>query len=478
MPRSEAVRGHIRRTTLRWLFLAHRWSGIGACLFFAMWFGSGLVMLYVPYPSLSPGERWAGAAAIDWAKVDAPVPALAGAQRLTLEMRDTEPVWRIEGDAVETRPARTGATLPVVDRDYAEHVASRFGGVKARDAEQVVRDQWTVAGGFDRHRPLWKVALQDGAGTEVYVSSSTGLPVQRTTCWQRFWNWLGSVPHWLYPTVLRQDNAVWRQVVIWIAGPCIAVALTGIWIGILRARFGKRRYRAGRVSPYRGWMLWHHVSGLIGGVFLLTWIVSGWLSVDPGRLFVGTSVPVDALRRYGALDGVGDVALDRLALIAPTARTVEITNAAGVPRVTIDRASGHPRFLDATTLTVAGQARRAIVEASRALVPDGRLMRVDRLLEPDAYWGSAKPMPILRLRFDDPARSWLYIDPRTGAFVERQDKARRLYRWAFDLLHTWDWLWLIERQPLRDLMIWLGSLFGLVLSVSGVWISYRYLARR
>jgi hypothetical protein len=58
----------------RWLYLTHRWVGIVTCLLFAMWFASGLVMIYVPYPSLSPAQKLAGAQAIDWRAVDVPPP--------------------------------------------------------------------------------------------------------------------------------------------------------------------------------------------------------------------------------------------------------------------------------------------------------------------------------------------------------------------------------------------------------------------
>ncbi len=468
-----------RRTALRWLFLTHRWVGIAACLFFTMWFASGLVMLYMPYPALSPAARWAGAAPIDWTKVDVPARVTTGQARLLLEMRDVEPVWRIERDngVIDTLPARTGAVLPVVDGVYARRVASHFTGLPAGVAERLIRDQWTVAGGFDRHRPLWKVRLTDAAGTDIYVSSGTGLPVQRTTREQRFWNWLGSVPHWLYPTIFRQDKAAWRQVVLWVAGPCIAVALTGIWVGTLRVRPGRRRYKSARISPYRGWMLWHHISGLVGGLFLLSWIVSGWLSVDPGHLFAGKSAPVAALRHYRSLAGIGDIATTRLETLAQNARTIEITNDAALPRITIDRASEHPRHLDATTMIPATDATPIIAKATRLLVTGGRLWRIDRLSRPDAYWPATKPLPVLRLRFNDPARSWLHVDPVTGELIDRQDRARRLYRWVFDLLHTWDWLWLVEHPPLRKAVIWLMSALGLGLSVSSVWLGYRRLAR-
>ncbi|GEP11857.1 hypothetical protein [Methylobacterium gnaphalii] len=59
------------RTTLlkaskRWLILAHRWLGIVLGLFFALWIGSGLVMLYVPFPSLPEAERLARLSPIAW----------------------------------------------------------------------------------------------------------------------------------------------------------------------------------------------------------------------------------------------------------------------------------------------------------------------------------------------------------------------------------------------------------------------------
>jgi len=39
------------------LYIGHRWIGIATCLLFAMWFVSGLVMMYVAFPSLTEGER-------------------------------------------------------------------------------------------------------------------------------------------------------------------------------------------------------------------------------------------------------------------------------------------------------------------------------------------------------------------------------------------------------------------------------------
>ena len=42
-------------------------------------------------------------------------------------------------------------------------------------------DQWTVPNGLDPHRPLYRIALNDGQDTELYVSSTTGEVVRDTT---------------------------------------------------------------------------------------------------------------------------------------------------------------------------------------------------------------------------------------------------------------------------------------------------------
>jgi hypothetical protein len=461
------------KTARRWLYLIHRWMGIATCLLFAMWFISGLVMIYVPYPSLSPVETLAGAQAIDWAAVDVPPPLDHGA--LLLEMRDGVPVWRL-GD--HTMSASSHARLAPVDGANAARVAARFGHARVSAVERIERDQWSVAGGFDRHRPLWKASLADGAGTELYVSTNTGGVVQRTTHQQRFWNWLGSVPHWLYPTALRHNQPAWRQVVLWVSGPCIVVGVAGMWIGILRLRLGRRRFKGGRMTPYRGWMAWHHVAGMIGGVFLLTWIFSGWLSVDPGRLFRTAAVDAGALRQYEGGAIMPPVDLRRLAGVAGEARLVTWRGNAMRAVIVVSAADGSRVVRDAANLAVVAPDPGGIVRAARKLMPSGRLVAVETLAAPDAYWykaGAQPVLPVLRLRFDDPARTWLHIDPATGDLLEVLDARGRLYRWLFDLLHKWDFNALTRHDWAWQLTLWGLSLAGLVISVSGIVTGWRRL---
>jgi len=119
--------------------------------------------------------------------------------------------------------------------------------------------------------------FDDPAGTRLYVSSATGEIVLWTTRTERFWNWLGSIPHWIYPTVLRRHGPLWAEVVIWTSIVGGFLTVIGLYIGI--AQF---KHRAnGRLSPYRGWFYWHHIGGLLFGILSLTWVISGTFSMDP-----------------------------------------------------------------------------------------------------------------------------------------------------------------------------------------------------
>ncbi|WP_454715485.1 PepSY domain-containing protein [Caulobacter segnis] len=468
----------------RWLWFVHRWLGVAACLFFVLWFASGLVMMYVQFPHFVESERVAHSQPLDWSKVRiGPQAAIENAKTkafpadLTLSMWSDEPVYRVvEGRKRIGVSAVDGRVIGEIDAMKAKAVvASAWPGTSPELLRTLERDQWTVAQGFNAARPLHLFALDDPAGTRVYVGSKGGEIVLDTNRTERFWNWLGAVPHWLYFTALRSMPQAWNEVVLWTSGIGMVSAVTGLWIGVLRVKL-RRRYAGGRMSPYRGWMTWHHLAGLVGGVFVLTWVFSGWMSMNPNdwgspgeAVMMGrkawmtppkTPYPLDttALRtrtgdRLARFYWLGDRPL-LLIETGPDAQTV------------LDPIKGAPVvFKDAE-----------LFEKAAGLVPGARLVMRDRLTRDDAYWYShhdRAPLPVLRAGFDDPARSWFYIDPETGRMVGVADDSLRLYRWTFSALHSLDFRFLIAHRPLWDVVVWLLSILGLIVSVSGVVIGWR-----
>jgi hypothetical protein len=124
--------------------------------------------------------------------------------------------------------------------------------------------------------PFYRATLKDDAGTELYVSSVTGDIVLVTTWNVRLANYVGSIAHWVYPTVLRHERQLWSALLWWLSLVGTIGASIGVIIGIVQLRTG---------APYRGWQRLHHRFGLIIAPFILCWIFSGFLSMNDGRLF-------------------------------------------------------------------------------------------------------------------------------------------------------------------------------------------------
>src|SRR5262249_45199852 len=135
-------------------------------------------------------------------------------------------------------------------------------------------DQWTI-GALQRDRPFYRFAFDDPGRTDIYVSGSAGQVMHWTTATQRFWNWLGTIPHFIYFLELRRNPPLWSQIVIWTSLFGAILTALGLYLGISQFR------RGGKVSPYRGWLYWHHIAGLVFGLFALTWAFSGLVSMNP-----------------------------------------------------------------------------------------------------------------------------------------------------------------------------------------------------
>ena len=482
------MRRAFTRKLRRWLYVGHRWIGIVTCLFFTMWFISGLVMMYVAFPGLSNEERLAALPNIAWSKVALSpdrAMAAAGATRypkdLRLNMLDDEPVYRLTGwdGKRQAISATDGHIIDGVTLDKALAVARAYpGAADVRLIETVDRDQWSVTARYDPLRPLYQIALNDAAGTRLYVSSRSGEIVLDTTTTERVWNWLGSIPHWIYPTVLRQDGALWRQVILWLSGICMVVAVSGIWIGILRVRL-RKRYNGGAITPYSGWMAWHHVTGFFAGVVVLTWMFSGWLSVNPGAMFTASGSSPQMLQRYAGHDA------PTITAVVPATPFVAAVEAryvwvGGTPLMLLADRQGAQTVRDPGTGAAAPLTDARLFTAARALLPEVAMPVQARLTQYDSYWYAhhdTRPLPVLRVGFDDDAHSWFHIDPVTGDILGRSDVSRRSYRWLFHALHRFDFPWLLAYRPAWDIVVWLLSLLGMTISVSGVVIGWRYLKK-
>ncbi|MDO4682087.1 MAG: PepSY domain-containing protein [Lautropia sp.] len=522
----------------RWLFLGHRWLGIITCLFFLMWFVSGMVMMYVGYPKLTDTERlqhlpslpedpallsprealamagapgpWqelrlavaSGGRPVYLAVPSVPPPLPPGRRRAapghgTLTI-DAFTGQRLEG--VDTARAVASALayatarpqgsrdLPASSQGRPEHTdAASATSDGARYLDSIDEDSFTHSRGLDAHRPLHRVQLDDAGHTLLYISSLTGEVVRDAPRAERLWNYVGAWIHWLYPFRGNQLDAYWTDIVNWLSLMGVITALTGAVAGLIRWRF-RSRYRHGGRTPFRqGWMRWHHIGGLLFAVTTVCWIFSGLMSMAPWGLF---DRDTPALKKE-ALSG-GPLQTEELdtrpgqlmASVQAPIRELRWIRVLGQPLVEA-WVSGQPPFLlDAKHAHPVELPIEGIEAAGRQLMP-APVADVQLLRHHDFHYygrddhamlgGVDKPLPMLRIKFDDAATTWVHIDPRTGTILEQLHHGDRLNRWLFSLLHSWDWLPLLRRRPLWDLLLISFSLGGVLISLSGVIIGWRRL---
>jgi PepSY-associated transmembrane protein len=270
----------------RWAILSHRYLGVVLSLLFVVWFASGITMMYAGgMPRLTADERLDRLPAVDLRAIRL-TPAEAaekagGGGRTVLLTVTGRPAYRIGGPSATTVCADTGDLLEAVDATKARAIASRFMNLDERTIHHDLTlrqpDQWTL--NQSRQMPLHKFSVDDAAGTQVYVSAELADVTMVTTRKSRTLAWIGTIPHWLYFAALRTNQPLWYQVVVWTSGLGCVLALLGLILGVTQYRWSRPRLSTG--IPYTGWMRWHYITGVIFGVFTLTWVFSGLLSMEP-----------------------------------------------------------------------------------------------------------------------------------------------------------------------------------------------------
>jgi len=507
----------------KWLILSHRYLGIALGLLFVVWFASGIGMIYARgMPSLTDELRLERLAPLHLESVRV-TPLEASEQagrgnslgRVTLLMVMDRPAYRLGGRGTATVFADTGELMPEVGPDVAREVASRFMDLpleRVRHERLLTQaDQWTVS---DRGQlPLHKLSIDDERGTQLYVSPESGEVTLLTTRASRALAWVSAIPHWLYFTPLRVKQNLWTQTIIWVAVLGCILAILGITLGNTQFKFS-RPFRWSRIRsyiPYAGWMRWHYIMGLVFGVLALTWVFSGLLSMEPFGWASGEGLGTGELRRElvgGPLDASAFPPIDVEAwdAVLPDRSIKEIayTRILGDPYFTVRSTPAEPGG-DMTSGAVArggytrpGAGGRALVSAETLEVrrepfavarlmdvvgeiyPDVPIVEAGLLEEYDSYHYSRDllaPLPILRLKFDDPDQTWLYIDPASGQLSTSVHRLDRIERWIYHGFHSLDFAFWYYNRPVWQIAVIVLSLGGLATSTIGLYVGIRRLWR-
>jgi len=87
------------------------------------------------------------------------------------------------------------------------------------------------------------------------------------------------------------------------------------------------------------------------------------------------------------------------------------------------------------------------------------------------------PLPVLRIKFADPDRTWFYIDPRLSQVVGRFTRHQRIERWIYHGFHSLDFnFWYYNGPVWRATMVSLNT-GGALLSIVGMLLAIKRVKR-
>jgi hypothetical protein len=264
----------------------------------------------------------------------------------------------------------------------------------------------------------------------------------------------------------------------------IYTSLLGCFLAGIGIYLGVRQMAAqpaGRWSPYAGFNLWHHIAGLVWGIFTLTWVLSGLLSMNPWGWLEGGGAHAETARIHGAPESPGTSltgALQTIALRRPAAVSMQAAPLNGKLYFILSTVSGERRRLDAggVPAPLDGQDLRFLSSALNG----GQTSGLELLASEDNYYfnhhAETVVLPVYRLVLSSGTR--YYLDSVSGMLAAKLDTEAMAYRWLHQGLHRLDFAAAIRARPQWDAIMLLLMSGVTVVCATGAYLGYRRLTHK
>lgn len=474
----------------RIIFTIHRVLGTLLSFLFFVWFVSGLVLIYHGYPSANRDEKSAkleplgeGLPSIE--ELKRRLPDSCTIDGLSVNRYLGQTVFEIHsGEETFRLPADSAGQLPTIDGAYIRRVAGLWCAAPVDRIDSLYKlDQWIPFGRLKKEFPIYKFHFSDADATQLYISSRSGEVLQCTTRSERFWAWVGAIPHWVYFTMLRQDQKLWVKTVIWLSALGAIMVIAGIYGGIYISVKSRRRKK--KWFPYKKkWYYWHHVTGILFGLFALTWAFSGMMSMMDTPAWI-----CKEHQKYPVRETMQSVApsseayrLDYRMLIeryGGSITQIRRANFFDLPTYEIQLAKGETQTIDAVTGRPLSLTEAQVTEAVRKIHGDGAVLHTRLLDEYDTYYLDRKrrlALPVWKVSVENADKTCYYINPSDGRLRD-YNTHRRAGFWMYSGLHTLRFEFLVANPILWTVVMWSLLLGGGLLSLTGVVLGVRYIRR-
>lgn len=457
-----------------------------------MWFISGLVLVYHPFPNVSKEQKYEKQEILpsslpDIREVLARISDTEGVKTIKVKQFQGQTVFSISTkDSTYSFCSDTLQKVLPVDQNSIDLIVNRWVDAPILKIDTLYNnEQWIMYSRYNNEMPIYKYYFDDEEKHELYISSRSGEIQQFTSRADRIWAWLGAIPHKLYFPFLRHYANMWTNVLTIGGVICLIATFTGMYIGI--SAFYKRfRNRKKLESPYKKrWYWWHHVTGIIFGIFLATWAFSGAMALQRIPQWViktNNDYKITSSKIRGKKLAPNNYVLDYRTLkeAHPNLKEVEWSNFQNTPVYNI--VDGNRTLsIDASSSEVKELflSEQDILKSIHKIHGDSISVKISLIDEYNQYYLSRErtlALPVYKVDVDDNDLSSYYINPKNGDY-KYLNKNRKVKKWVFSGLHYFNIKFLVDRPILWTATIWILCIGGIVVCSTGVWLGGRFITR-
>lgn len=479
----------------KFLYKSHRILGTALSILFLLWFLTGFVMIYHNFPKITDTEKHSGLAVINRAsinEVDSLIRVLSSSNlyfESFLLKSNSKGKIQIE--------YKTKTNYNIVDTKGILNMRQDFSDIQAYasriNSSPIILidtlthlDRWVPYDKYYNDFPIYKFHFQDEKKSELYISSQTGEGIQYSNSESRFWAWMGAIPHWLYVANLRHYTDLWKSVVIGLSGIGSLLCITGIIIAF-RSFYKRYKRKKELKSPYRSVYKWHHVFGFIFGIFVFTFAFSGMMSLQKiPQWIIKTHNPelqTDIKDKYLAISP-NEYPLDYKDILSKYDGRIQKLEWATFGDKPLYKAVINDSLLyfDASIPESVKELylTENDIRAKISKIQDEEIVDIELINDYDNYYIHKRhtyPLPVYRVTVNDRDKSLYYINPKTGEtrYFNTNTKARK---WTYQALHSFSIKYFLDRPVFWNILMWASMTGGTIVSITGVYLSFKYLKRK
>ena len=466
------------KKVLGFLFKIHRVTSTTIAIFFAMWFVTGIVLVYHPYPKVSES--------LVYSKKETLPSSLPDISSIKSKMDDKAKSLSLKQFQGQT--LFSFDKQPHITFDIAERVAKHWIDAPIERVDTLrKREQWVLFTKYDKELPIYKFYFDDAEKHQLFISGQTAEVLQMTTSKERFFAWISAIPHKFYLPFIRRDVELWQNTIAIVSGICLLAALSG-WILGICILIKRYRNRHTWQNPYKKrWYRWHFSYGLIFGFFLIAWAISGIFAMQRVPQWL---VPMegDYTFKTSRLWGKGILPLDSYRLdyrklkdTYPDLKEVEWCRFVNIPTYRIVTTEGE-FLIDASGDEIQPLyiPEQTIVNGLKKIHGDDVAMKVTVLDKFDNYYLSRRvklDLPVYKIEIEDDNGSLYYVNPETG-YIRYLNNNKIVRKWLFNAPHYLDIDWLVARPWLWHSSLWVLCVGCAVVCISGLVLGCNVLRRK